>query len=388
MSDLPAGFYATTPLVTDLAEAAEGNRLVPIPDDWCMLMADIVGSTRHIEQGEYRNIKLIGAASITAVLNALGRPDLPYFYGGDGSQIACPEVYVDDGLKALKALALRARQAFGFQLRAEAYRVGDLAREGYELRLGRMEVAPGVFLAVFGGNGVMELDRRLKLQPPVDPAGAGEPDLTGLECKWKEIPSPKEEVASLLVMAAPQEAHPAAIYHDFLRQLELSLGPMDERHPLRQASLRLETSLAGQTRELLFRHHHLPKFLHPLTRLKLALTAACGEYLRRHPRALFGVDWQQYFQDVIRHGDSEKFNGMLSMVVSCNTSQRRDLEAWLEDQYRQGRLAYGIHTAKAALITCMVFDRDRHHVHFVDGADGGYASASRELKKRLASPNR
>lgn len=382
-----ADFYRTTPVVPDIAAAAEGGSLAPLPEDWWMLVTDIVGSTRHIEAGEYKNINLIGAASITAVLNSLGRPDLPYYFGGDGAQIACPPEWVDTSLAALRALAHRAKQAFGFQLRAAAYRVGDLRRDGFDLRLGRLEVAPGVPLAVFGGSGLIELDRRLKEQTPIGVAEGdpGDPDLTGLECKWKEVPAPKEEIASLLVIAAPGHPRPTEVYRATLEKLRALLGAPEDRHPLRAENMRLEFSLAGQTRELTLHYPRLPRILRPLVRVFLALEIYLGDLLRRHPAKLLGVDWARYFRDVIRHGDSEKFNGMLSMVVSCTSGQRRKLEAWLEDGYREGRLAYGLHTSRAALLTCMVFDRDRRHVHFVDGSDGGYASAARELKKRLAS---
>jgi hypothetical protein len=34
-------------------------------------------------------------------------------------------------------------------------------------------------------------------------------------------------------------------------------------------------------------------------------------------------------------------------------------------------------------MTCLVFDRRGDHVHFVDGADGGYAMAALRMKERL-----
>ena len=39
--------------------------------------------------------------------------------------------------------------------------------------------------------------------------------------------------------------------------------------------------------------------------------------------------------------------------------------------------------SKEALMTCLVFDRQNQHVHFIDGGDGGYALAAKELKKRM-----
>jgi hypothetical protein len=34
------------------------------------------------------------------------------------------------------------------------------------------------------------------------------------------------------------------------------------------------------------------------------------------------------------------------------------------------------------MVTCLVFQYEKEHVHFVDGADGGYARAARGLKAR------
>ena len=34
-------------------------------------------------------------------------------------------------------------------------------------------------------------------------------------------------------------------------------------------------------------------------------------------------------------------------------------------------------------MTCVVFDRSVNHVHFIDGGDGGYARAAKQLKSKL-----
>jgi hypothetical protein len=71
------------------------------------------------------------------------------------------------------------------------------------------------------------------------------------------------------------------------------------------------------------------------------------------------------------------------MVIAGTEAQRAELTSYLEEEYRSGRLAYGVHVTDRALVTCVVFERMGRQVHFVDGADGGYAMAARELKQRL-----
>lgn len=75
-------------------------------------------------------------------------------------------------------------------------------------------------------------------------------------------------------------------------------------------------------------------------------------------------------------------DGTLRQVIAGTRDQREQLEAYLQEQYEHGRLAFGLHASGAAMITCLVFQYEKEHVHFVDGAEGGYAHAARELKGR------
>jgi hypothetical protein len=36
-------------------------------------------------------------------------------------------------------------------------------------------------------------------------------------------------------------------------------------------------------------------------------------------------------------------------------------------------------------MTCLVFERNGNQVHFIDGADGGYAIAAKGMKQRINS---
>ena len=61
------------------------------------------------------------------------------------------------------------------------------------------------------------------------------------------------------------------------------------------------------------------------------------------------------------------------------------LTAKLDERQAKGKLVYGLHASKAALMTCLIFNRQGEHVHFVDGADGGYALASAQMKEKLGA---
>ena len=93
--------------------------------------------------------------------------------------------------------------------------------------------------------------------------------------------------------------------------------------------------------------------------------------------------WGEYKSRIIRTTDTEKFDDMIRMVISTNKNETKELEKYLEEEYQKNNLAYGIHKSDAALMTCLIFERHGKHIHFVDSSNGGYALASKELKKRL-----
>jgi hypothetical protein len=60
------------------------------------------------------------------------------------------------------------------------------------------------------------------------------------------------------------------------------------------------------------------------------------------------------------------------------------LEAELSRAQREGIARYGLHRQQSALLTCIVPSPvTADHMHFVDGADGGYARAAEMLKADL-----
>jgi len=48
---------------------------------------------------------------------------------------------------------------------------------------------------------------------------------------------------------------------------------------------------------------------------------------------------------------------------------------------------YGHFISKESIMTCYIQNRDSKHIHFVDGSDGGYTEASKELKRKLKNMN-
>ncbi len=83
-------FYNGLAPFHDFAEFVEFDAYEPVPDDWIVMIADVQGSTRAIEEGHYKDVNMVGAASITAVLNTCGDIEVPFVFGGDGGTVVVP----------------------------------------------------------------------------------------------------------------------------------------------------------------------------------------------------------------------------------------------------------------------------------------------------------
>ena len=91
-----------------------------------------------------------------------------------------------------------------------------------------------------------------------------------------------------------------------------------------------------------------------------------------------------YLPTMRTHADFRKFDDVLRMVLDCSEEQVKEINHYLEDQYNAGHLFYGLFCSSTALMTCYVQDIEPgQHIHFIDGGDGGYAMAAKQLKAQL-----
>ena len=86
-----------------------------------------------------------------------------------------------------------------------------------------------------------------------------------------------------------------------------------------------------------------------------------------------------YVQQVVENSDFRKYDDGLRMVLDCTPELERALTQRLAAATAIAR--YGLHRQDAAMMTCFTPSALRSdHVHFIDGARGGYASAATALK--------
>ena len=387
-----ADFYRALPALTTFAEATQGRLQADLPSDWWIVIADVAGSTRAIEAGAYKDVNTVGVACIAAVVNVDRSIELPYVFGGDGATFAVPERLRDAVLPALRAAQKLAREAFNLHLRVGLVRVSDLVAQDARVKLGKLRISPNVTQAVLYGRGWDEAERRIKsagaagVLRVIEEEGPAAGSFEGFECRWQGVPSFNGHKLALLVMATTADPQASLdTYGRVLRQIEAIYGDVAQYHPLRVDRMRLALRPRLLLQELRVRAQGLP----PLRRLSYLASMVwlnlAGRLLFALGRDTESVRWSRYRDELVQNSDFRKFDGMLRMVIDGSDAQAAQLQQWLELEFRAGRLAYGIHKSSHALLTCIVQSYNGQHQHFVDGSEGGYALAARELKQRLSS---
>jgi hypothetical protein len=92
-------------------------------------------------------------------------------------------------------------------------------------------------------------------------------------------------------------------------------------------------------------------------------------------------DPKRYRREIAANTDFRKFDDALMMTVDCDLETISQLRMLLNAAVDEGAIRYGLHVQNEALMTCVVPSLlDSGHMHFIDGADGGYAIAARQLR--------
>ena len=390
-----ANFYRDLPVISSFAEATQGSLHAYVPRDWWIVVADVAGSTQAIEAGNYKKVNTVGVACIAAVVNVDRTIDLPFIFGGDGATFAIPDSLREGVIKALRASQQLAKESFGLTLRVGLVRVAELVTENYWLRLGKVQLSSYVTQPVLSGRGWEEAERRVKKSNAVgvvrviESEGIAEGSFEGFECRWQNVPSFQEHKLALLVAATAKEADVNFVtYQNVLDKIQTIYGNVEQYHPLRADRMQLSIDPKLLSHEWHVRSAHLSIGQRLQYFAKMLLMNAAGRYLFANNKDTEAVKWSNYRNDMVENSDFRKFDGMLRMVMDGKNTQAEALQAYLEAEYQAGRLVYGMHKSREALVTCIVESYNGNHLHFVDGSDGGYALAAKALKQRFAAVKR
>jgi len=391
-------FYGDLPAFFEFREIADLEHYRALPDDWTLLISDVVGSTKAIERGKYKTVNMVGAASIINIINVNREVQLPFVFGGDGGLIAVPPQLLDDACRAMKQLQAASSQLFGLSLRAGAIPVSALRLSGADTLVRKYRLSQGNDLAMFAGSGPTIADQWLKSDDSgksytlVPDENEDLPDLEGLSCRWEPLKSRNGVMLTIILLPTASEASETSETSEARKA----------RSEITSVNDALNDILGHQVAGFAPAHDDALKFRFPPKGLGLEIAAGASQStrLRRTTWAFFTAlmqyfcerfaikigdyDGASYRDELKGNTDFRKFDGALRMVVDVNIEQAAQIEAFLESKYRAGRFFYGTWQTDHAIMTCLLFNLSEHqHIHFIDGANGGYAMAAKSLKQQM-----
>ncbi|MBW4489192.1 MAG: DUF3095 domain-containing protein [Trichocoleus desertorum ATA4-8-CV12] len=382
-------FYAKLRRLKQFIEITQPHNFVDLPYDWHVVITDIVGSTQAIEAGRYKDVNLLGACSIVAVLNVAKSAEIPFVFGGDGASILIPPALLSQAKQALLATQQAAKTRFGLDLRVGLVPVVDVLAAGFEIKVAKLQVSENYNQGIFTGGGLTYATEMVKqdipnnpyqLKPATQPL---QPDFSGLECRWQDIPNQRGEVLSILVLAMGSKGEQEHTYQTVIQKIQEIFGEDTDFHPIGTDNLQLSFRNQNLLPEAKARSLSQSWLYQQIYLLKEKLENFLGWFFMKFRIKLGDVDWGTYKQIVTAATDYRKFDDMLRMVIAGTADQREQLNCYLEAEYKAGKLVHGVHLSDRALMTCLVFERNGQQVHFIDGADGGYALAAKAMKARL-----
>jgi hypothetical protein len=377
-------FYEGLPVIRDFTQVADDACFRSLPNDWMVGVADVQQSTKAIRENRYKAVNMAGAAVIASIANALKGRDFPFVFGGDGASFAVAPEHAGLARQALAETATWVKEDLDLGLRIGMVSVADIRTQGRDVRVARYMPSENVTIAMFSGGGMAWADAAMKrgeIAVPPAPPGA-HPDLSGLSCRYELIPSQRGQVLSLVVMpgarARPDEFR--AVVEAITRIVEKT---PDASRPLPGQGLRLKWPPQGYELEARASRRAgesiRSRKAKVLARTLLYfLVMRSGLRIGRFVPAI-------YTRELIENSDFRKFDDSLRMVLDCTPELATEIEDYLKAAAAKGVVRYGAHRQDAAMMTCFTPSPvNPNHVHFIDGAQGGYALAATALKESSA----
>lgn len=371
-------FYGSIAVFRGFGSLMEPSLYAALPDDWTIGVADIVDSTAAIAQQRYKAVNIAGAAVIAAVKNALCGRDFPFVFGGDGASFAVPPRDVDAARAALAATATWVDAELQLTMRVALVPMSEIRARGLDVRVARFAPSDNVSYAMFTGGGVGWAEAAMKrgeFALSAAPPGTA-PDLSGLSCRFEEMAAVRGVILSVLVVPIP-DADPAA-FRALIEQLILQVerspdagrpvparGP-PTRWPPRGFDFEARAARGGSL----------------WARRAAVLTQTLAAYLiMRFGLSVGGFVPSTYLRQLVENSDFRKYDDGLRMILDCTEELADALERRLSAAAAEGVASYGLSRQDAAMMTCFTPSAlQGDHVHFIDGARGGYASAAVGLK--------
>ncbi len=374
-------FFADLPVLATPRDTFDTAQYRPAPDDWSLVVTDIVGSTMEIANGRHKTVNFVAAMAIAALKNLCSPTSIPFLFGGDGAVVMVPPEHATQARLALARVRGFAQREFGLALRVGLVPVSALRRFGSDVLVGRFEPSAGNSFGVFRGGGVGLLETAIR--------GRGDPtlialaaisdtlddaapvDLSGLSCRWDALHSRRGKMVTIIIHdgADRGEAHAAV--------MRLA-GPDGDARPVRADTLSASWPPKGFMLEA---HASRRGGWLAVAVIRVLFETLLARIVMGRGRPIGGFDPQRYLRDVATNTDFCRHDETTCFVIDCPLDSIDSVRAYLDQCASSPTFRYGMDVSDTALMTCLVTSAtDDLHVHFVDGGGGGYTNAAKTLK--------
>jgi hypothetical protein len=356
----------------------EDHLFFKIPANWHVVVTDIKNSTAAVSNGLHETINLVATGCIVAVLNLAYKANItvPFFFGGDGASFIIPNSMLDIVMRVLHIHQQNTKKSFNLDLRIGHVAVQEIYEQGHALNISKFRTS-GVFtIPVLLGNGFNYAEKKIK-GPDYRLAALShsneELDLSGMQCRWDRIKPPENsfEVISLLVIAR-DAAQQSAIFKKVIDSIDEIYGDTQNRNPITVGKLKLKATLAKIGLEMNARMGGFRPFYLVSNWVKASL----GYFYFKTKKG------KVYLYNLVDMSDTLIIDGRINTVISGTASQREQLETVLNKMEADGEIFYGLYVSKESVMSCYVGNLRDRHIHFVDGAEGGYTKAAGVIKQK------
>ena len=324
--NLPIQDISITGLLSDMTRFSE------LPDDWCIIITDIKGSTGLYEEGRHRDSITVAARGMEVANRIAQRRNvvIPSVFGGDGATVIVPPVLYEEVLDALVLYHDYVDQTGDMNLRVGSVPLGYMREMGHTLRVARHTSLPYSSGALFLDSALSYADHIIKNNPDFQhskPRGLiSELSFDGMNQIWEPLHVPENKKSSLCLMINVLDTdNHATEYHRLLVKIDDIAGLPEERY----------SYLYGQ-------------------------------------RTKEGVPT-----------DALNFDGMLKTVMVISDEKADDLIAFLGEEERAGRIIFGYHISKYPVLKISMTVQIDDPIGVIDVGEGGYVEASKVLKLKI-----
>jgi len=372
-------FYSRLPVneipLSDLL--TEEHLFFKIPGNWQVVITDVKNSTAAVRDGLHETVNLVATGSIVAVLNIAYKAGItvPFFFGGDGASFIIPPTMLDAAMQALLRHRENTRKNFNIELRVGHVPVAEIYEKEQALNISKLRTSGLFAIPVLLGDGLIYAEKKIKgpdYNFAREPIG-DELDLSGMQCRWDRIKPPENEfeVVSLLVIAR-EGVKQSLVFKKVIDSMDEIYGSPNTRKPISAAKLKIKATLAKIRLEMRVRMGGYRPVYFMTNWIKTSL----GYLYFKTKKG------KVYLNNLVDMSDTLIIDGRINTVISGTARQRELLEEALSKIEREGEILYGLFVSKESVMSCYVRNIKDGHIHFVDGAEGGYTKAASVIKRK------